>query len=145
MTTSVRELPLTALGSFFEAYAEALGSGDPVQIAACYELPAMVLRRDGASVTIQRHQVVEAFTALLRQEPARWCRPAVPVLRCVELLDSGLVRADVEWHDGSSTGGAQDGPERYVYLLRTVSGRPRIHVAVGPLPVAAGGDGGVPS
>jgi hypothetical protein len=132
MSTTVREPSLDSLTTFFETYADALGSGDPVQIATCFELPAMVLRRDGASVTIQRHQIVEAFAALVRQEPERWTRPVVPELRCVEVLDAGLLRVDVEW---CAVGPGE--PERYTYLLRTVRGRPRIHVAVGPLPATS--------
>jgi hypothetical protein len=130
--TTTPELSLDAVRSFVEDYAHALVSGDTAEIAACFALPAMVIRDGGASVAIRRGDVASSFAALARQEPERWHRRVVPVLRRAETLGAGLLSVDVHWHRTGSDGEPTGEPQRYRYLLRAVDGRLRIHVAVGP-------------
>jgi len=132
-TTAAQDLSLSRIGALLDTYAEALSTGDVSEVAACFALPAMVLREGGAAVACRREDVVAAIAALERLRQPGDPPAAVPHLRRVEDLGGGLVSADVLWHGVDERGHPAGGQERYVYLIRSEGGEPRIHVAVGPL------------
>jgi hypothetical protein len=122
-----------AIRSFFTRYGEALTSGQPDTIAACYVAPALVVGDRGAKAISDIAQVAADFSGSAERYAAAGLVHAVAAVVAIERLTDTITSVDVHW-DYTDREGVSQAEDGYRYLLRDTVDGPRIQVVV-PTPL----------
>lgn len=104
------------LQTFFDDYGRALSDGNLPGIAACYDVPALVLSDDGAVPIADRGEIEIAFAGATEGYRAQGLVKARPTINRTEQLTPRLVAADVHW-DYLDAEGLPQQDDDYRYIL----------------------------
>ena len=116
--------------SFLERYGAALGAGDLPAVAACWEIPALVLSDQGAHPVAELAEVEQFFGGAVEWYRSQGLVATRPQLLNVQALGQRLVSTDVRWSTLNSAGlEVASEISRYILSLGD-DGLPRIRVAI---------------
>ena len=120
---------------FLGRYAEALNAADAEALAACWQVPALVLS-DESAYAFESEDEVRAFLA---SDGARHRDQGIaataPTSINVAELSPRILRVDVVWSHRDAAGAERSRRYTYYLLHLDAEGRPRIRVAVdAPMP-----------
>ena len=115
---------------FLERYGRALSAGDLREIAACWEVPALVLADESATAVAEAREIERFFAHAVEWYRSQGLASTAPHLERVEPLSAKLAAVDVRW-PAFDAAGTERASERSHYILRLgYDGQPRIRVAL---------------
>lgn len=116
--------------NFLERYGEALGAGNLPAVAACWEVPAMVLSDQGARPVLELAEVEQFFAGAVEWYRSQGLVATRPQLLHVQALGQRLISTDVRWSTLNAAGlEVASETSRYLLILGD-DGLPRIRVAI---------------
>ena len=124
------ELMQNEIERTLEQYGQALSTGDLVDIADGWTVPALVLDTTGAIAVAQRSEVEAFFGRAVEWYRSRGLASTRPDDVRVESLGGGLAAVDVRWRAYDAAGQEQSSERSYYILHRGDDGRWRIRVAL---------------
>lgn len=115
---------------FLDDYGQALSTGDIPGIVNCWDVPALVLSDQGASMVSEVAEIEQFFAGAIE-----WYRAQGMVatkLSSVEItrLSVLLVSVDAHWSVIDDTGSERPGEHSHYILSLSDDGLPRIRVAI---------------
>jgi hypothetical protein len=124
--------------AFLEHLGEALETGRLERVVSSWDIPALVVAKEGTRDITSSEQVREFYGSATRWYHFHGLHLGKPAIERFETLGSGLASVDVEWRTRKNDGTAAC-PERSRYILRLdAAGSPKICVALSLDPFAPG-------
>lgn len=120
----------TDFKSFLRRYGDALGRGDLETVAACWDVPALVLSDRGCVGVESTAQIKDFFGAAGADYRRRGIVATRPVAFDSEPISERVYSIDVQWA-ALDAEGDERGREHVLYLIRLDDeGAPRIQVTI---------------
>jgi hypothetical protein len=116
--------------ALLERLGQALSAGDLRGTSSCWEVPAVVLSDEGATVLADASQVEKLFAGATEWYRSRGLVSTRPELQGVDVLSERLTAVDVRW-PAFDASGQEKSSERSHYILQVgKDGEVRIRVAL---------------
>ncbi len=115
---------------FLEHYGAVLSAGDLLAVAACWDVPALVLADEGALVVTDRAQIEQFFGQAVEAYHAQGLMATRPTLERSEVLTDTLVAVDVRWATLDAAGAERQSERSHYILQRGADGEPRFRVTL---------------
>ena len=119
-----------ALQSFFQSYARVLSAGDLPGVAACYEVPALVLG-DQVAIAVPDLKAVEAaFAGAADRYRAQGMVEVAPEITRIDEITPRMAMVEITWSYLDANKAVRQ-QTRYRYLVRDSDGGvPKIRVVL---------------
>jgi hypothetical protein len=116
--------------SSLECLGQALSTGDLREVSRCWEVPALVLSDEGATVLADANQIEKLFAQATEWYRSQGLISTKPELERVDMLTERLASVDVRW-PAFDTSGQEKSSERSHYIVQIgKDGLVRIRVAL---------------
>jgi hypothetical protein len=116
--------------SFLERYDQALGAGDLPGVAACWQVPAMVLSDEGARPVQELAEVEQFFAGAVEWYRSQGLVATRPQLLHVQALGQRLISTDARWSTLNAAGLEVASETSRNILSLGEDNLPRIRVAI---------------
>jgi hypothetical protein len=100
-----------------ERLGRTLSAGDLQGVSSCFELPAVFLSDDGATILADATQLEKSFAQASQWYRSRGLVSTKPELERVDMLSEKLAAVDVRW-PAFDASGQEKSTERSHYILR---------------------------